>query len=166
VFYSVQRLKQAAQKVITEGRGRIASQRVKSASPRVKVFLSHSHADKVVDNLVEYAELLLGDQNLNLYVDSDDLELPPETCPETAADIKVRIRQCGKFILLATKRSIKSIWCGWELGVADTLIGINNVVLWPNTEQLSYSPEITNTLACTSASRRLMTERRGSSRPI
>jgi hypothetical protein len=53
MFYSVHRLKEAAQNVITEGRGRIATEQVKSASPCFTVFLSRNHADKVLDNLAD-----------------------------------------------------------------------------------------------------------------
>ena len=38
----------------------------------------------------------------------------------TASKIKERIRQCDKFILLATDGAVESKWCNWELGYGDS----------------------------------------------
>lgn len=133
-------LKSASRKIIIEGRSRHASAGVKRASAKVSVFLSHSHADRQGDDLVDHARNILWDQDIDLYVDADDSGLPVATSPETAKKIKGRIREMGKFILLATPRSLRSVWCGWELGVADSLISTDNVVIWPITQKLDSSP--------------------------
>jgi hypothetical protein len=106
------------------------------------VFLSHSHDDKVVDNLVESARRILGDQGIELYVDSEDSEMPKTTDVVTAQLLKARIGEFGKFILLSTKRSRASVWCGWELGIADSLIEVPNVLIWHITEGAALAEDV------------------------
>ena len=97
----------------------------------IQVFLSHSHHDKFNTDLVHQAKRILGDQHVRLWVDSEDSTMPEYTSPETAELLKERIEEFGKFIMLATVYALQSPWCGWELGIADSMIGMDNVVVWP-----------------------------------
>ena len=45
--------------------------------------------------------------------------MPKIISGETATQIKERITECDKFILLATDGAIESKWCNWELGFGD-----------------------------------------------
>ena len=45
--------------------------------------------------------------------------MPRTISGETAERIKERIKQCERFILLATDGAIESKWCNWELGYGD-----------------------------------------------
>jgi len=42
------------------------------------------------------------------------------TSPETARRIKARIKECRKFVMLASNNALDSRWVPWELGVADS----------------------------------------------
>lgn len=52
--------------------------------------------------------------------------MPRVTSGKTASKIKTRIRQCDKFILLATNSAVESKWCNWELGYGDSQKFDNN----------------------------------------
>ena len=58
--------------------------------------------------------------NVKAYIDSKDSSMPSVTSGVTASKIKERIRQCDKFILLATDGAVESKWCNWELGYGDS----------------------------------------------
>ena len=45
--------------------------------------------------------------------------MPAYTCGKTADNIKKKIKQYDKFILVATDGAIASKWCNWELGYGD-----------------------------------------------
>ena len=81
------------------------------------VFLSHKHSEL---NLVNY---LIGffekKYDVSVYIDSNDDSMPLFTSGETAARIKRKIRNCKKFIFLATEESVRSCWCNWEIGLGD-----------------------------------------------
>lgn len=80
------------------------------------VFLSHKHDDlaqlKQVANLLEQIDSWV-------YVDWLDPSMPAYTCGKTADNIKKKIKQYDKFILVATDGAIASKWCNWELGYGD-----------------------------------------------
>lgn len=102
-----------------------------SASSRLSTgttFLSHSSKDQ---DLVVGATRVLEGHGATVYVDEIDPEMPPYTSEETAALIKVRIRQTGRFVLLASKNSKESRWVPWELGVADGDKGLGRIALFP-----------------------------------
>lgn len=92
------------------------------------VFLSHSHKDEVE---VEKLRNLLANQNVELYIDWKDPTMPTVTNPDTATSLKVKIKDCKKFILLATNNALASKWVPWELGVADSTNGMDSVVIMP-----------------------------------
>ena len=84
---------------------------------KTTIFISHNHSDlKDLRDLIGFLEEKF---NVLCYIDSRDPSLPKITSGETATKIKERIRQCDKFILLATNRAINSKWCNWELGYGD-----------------------------------------------
>ena len=95
------------------------------------VFLSHSHQDK---ELVEPAIASLMKQGVVVYVDWKDPAMPAITSPTTAAAIKVRIKECRKFVLLASDNGLVSKWVPWELGIADSQNGMEHVVILPVTD--------------------------------
>ena len=83
----------------------------------ITVFLSHKHSElKFVNFLIGFLEKRY---NVSVYIDSNDDDMPLHTCGETAARIKRKIRNCRKFIFMATEESIHSCWCNWEIGQGD-----------------------------------------------
>jgi len=95
----------------------------------VTVFLSHKHSDKShVENMIA----LLNDLGVEVYVDWKDYDMPKTTSGFTAKQIKKRIKNCDKFILLATEDAIASKWCNWELGFGDAdKYLVNKVAIFP-----------------------------------
>jgi len=100
----------------------------RTASTVTTVFLSHSHKDA---DLVEPAILFLASQGVVVYVDWKDPTMPAMTSPETAARIKERITGCRKFIVLGTNNAVTSRWIPWELGIADSRNGMDNIAVMP-----------------------------------
>jgi hypothetical protein len=95
------------------------------------VFLSHSHVDK---EEVKKAVVFLRSVGVRLYIDWLDPSMPPFTSAETAKKIKKKIKECSKFILLATNSAIASKWCNWELGFGDAQKYIDKIGLFPLSE--------------------------------
>ena len=82
------------------------------------VFISHKHED--LEDLSGLIGFLEKNYNVKAYIDSKDSSMPSVTSGVTASKIKERIRQCDKFILLATDGAVESKWCNWELGYGDS----------------------------------------------
>lgn len=57
--------------------------------------------------------------------------MPKNTSAKTAANLKERIKQCDKYILLATNAAIDSKWCNWELGYGDAQKYRDHIALFP-----------------------------------
>ncbi|NII29402.1 toll/interleukin-1 receptor domain-containing protein [Pseudoflavitalea sp. X16] len=95
------------------------------------IFLSHSHDDK---DEVKKAVVFLRSIGILVYIDWLDSAMPPFTNAETAEKIKNKIKECNKFILLATNNAISSKWCNWELGFGDAQKYINKIALFPLSE--------------------------------
>ena len=117
----------------------------------VTVFLSHNHRDKdVLDNVIGELKSL----GVNVYVDWNDENIPYVTSGETARRIKEKIRNCKKFILVATEAAIASKWCNWELGYGDAYKYKDHIAIMPikesrdriftGSEYLQIYPIITN----------------------
>ncbi len=100
----------------------------KTAMAEITVFLSHSHED---DDLVEQARIFLGAHGVKLYVDWKDPDMPPVTTPGTAEELRTKIRECEKFVLLASDSALRSRWVPWELGFADPTKGMTNIAVLP-----------------------------------
>jgi hypothetical protein len=88
---------------------------------------------------------------IKVYVDWKDEKLPEETSKKTAELIKNKIRECKKFIFLATESAVESKWCNWELGYGDSIkfpkdIAVmpiaNEDGIWIGTEYLNIYPII------------------------
>lgn len=94
------------------------------------IFLSHSHDDLDKDYVKRTVAFLRG-LGLTIYIDSDDNSMPPFTNASTALKIKNEIRNNKKFVLLATNNAISSQWCNWELGYGDSYKYIENLAIFP-----------------------------------
>ena len=95
------------------------------------VFLSHNHNDiEYVENVV----VLLRKVGYKVYIDWQDTSMPPFTNAETAKKIKRKIKECKKFVLLATNNAVNSKWCNWELGYGDSNKYIYHIALFPLAE--------------------------------
>lgn len=116
---------------------------------KYSVFLSHKHSEIAPLKRVAY---LLEKLSSIVYVDWLDPSMPAYTCGKTAENIKKRIIQYDKFILVATEGAISSKWCNWELGFGDAqkyesekiaLFPIcNNGQDWSGSEYLEIYPVI------------------------
>ena len=101
-------------------------------SYEITVFLSHKHSDKPI---LESVIALLNGLGVYVYVDWDDDGMPSTTSGYTAQRIKQKIRDCKKFILLATEDAIASKWCNWELGYGDAFRYRDNIAIMPIPEK-------------------------------
>lgn len=93
------------------------------------IFLSHKHDD--LDDLKDVIGFLQTKYSVKVYVDSRDPSMPPLTSAKIAKNIKKRIKQCSKFMLLATNFTIKSKWCNWELGLGGAQKFKNYIAIFP-----------------------------------
>lgn len=110
-----------------ESRGAISSRTIYASY--TTVFLSHKHDD--LDDLKDVIGFLQTQYGVKVYIDSRDPAMPPFTSGETAINIKSRIKQCNKFILLATNGAIESKWCNWELGFGDAQKFKDHIAIFP-----------------------------------
>lgn len=95
---------------------------------RTTVFISHKHDD--LEDLKGIIGMLESEFGVEVYIDSRDPSMPQVTSAETGENIKKRIRQCDKFILLATNGAIESKWCNWELGYGDAIKYKDHIALF------------------------------------
>ena len=95
------------------------------------IFLSHCHVDK---DQVHKTIVFLRSHGVRVYVDWLDSSLPKFPDSETAETIKSKIKECDKFILIATNKAIESKWCNWELGFGDAHKFIDKIGLLPLSE--------------------------------
>ena len=84
---------------------------------KITVFVSHKHDD--LGELKGVIGFLEKEYGVSVYIDSRDPSMPLTTSAITANNLKNRICECDKFILLATNGAIESKWCNWELGFGD-----------------------------------------------
>ena len=95
---------------------------------KTTVFISHKHDDLAdLKGLLGFLEQEYG---VKVYIDSRDPSMQPITSAETALNIRERIKECDKFILLATNGAIESKWCNWELGYGDAQKFKNHIALY------------------------------------
>lgn len=116
-----------------------------------QVFISHSSHD--VEFIKKLKFFLKNSKGVtNVYVDWQDPDMEHETDAQTAKDLKARIRKAKKVIYVVTNDSLKSVWCGWEIGYADCHKGEDDVALlaikpnngrWKNHEYLQQYSWIT-----------------------
>ena len=104
------------------------------------VFISHKHDD--LEDLKGLLGFLEQEFNVKFYIDSQDPVMPKVTSAQTALNIRERIKDCDKFILLATNGAIESKWCNWELGYGDAKKFKDHIALFPmkpkNTSDSAY----------------------------
>ena len=96
---------------------------------KTTVFISHKHDD--LEDLKGVLGFLQRIYDVKVYIDSQDPTMPKLTSAETALNIRERIKQCDKFILLATNGAIESKWCNWELGYGDAQKYKDHIALFP-----------------------------------
>ncbi|MES2396321.1 MAG: toll/interleukin-1 receptor domain-containing protein [Bacteroidota bacterium] len=121
--------------------------KIKKASNRT-IFLSHSHLDKTI---VSKIGLLFNKLDSELYVDWLDNSLPETPNKNTANAIKIKIQESKHFLFLATYHGLRSKWCNWELGIADSIVKENKLAIlpietksgnWRGNEYLNLYPEM------------------------
>lgn len=106
---------------------------------KTTVFVSHKHDD--LSDLKDILGFFESTYGVLTYIDSRDPSMPKVTSAETATNIKKRIKQCDKFILLATNGAIESKWCNWELGFGDANKYQEHIALFPIKPKGSYDYE-------------------------
>lgn len=115
------------------------------------IFLSHAHVDKA---LIEQAVAFFRTMNINIYVDWMDETMPEKPSGVTASNIKQKIIQNDKFILIATDAAVGSKWCNWEVGIGDAFKALHDKICllplaensghWTGNEYLQVYPRIEN----------------------
>lgn len=95
----------------------------------IKVFLSHKHDEPI--SLINQVRGFFLSLNAELYIDWLDKDMPNVVGPVTANHLKNTINAMSKFIVLATPKSIESIWIPWELGLADQAKGLDHIAILP-----------------------------------
>jgi disulfide oxidoreductase YuzD len=80
----------------------------------------HSHHDK---DLAQGLQAMLLQHGCRVYLDWQDTTMPPNPDRTTAAKIQDRIKKSDYFMFLATRHSVVSRWCPWEIGYADSVKG-------------------------------------------
>ena len=106
---------------------------------KTTVFISHKHDD--LEDLKGVLGFLQQIYGVKVYIDSQDPTMPKVTSAKTALNIKTRIKQCDKFILLATNGAIESKWCNWELGYGDSQKFKEHIALFPMKPEGTYDFE-------------------------
>jgi len=94
-------------------------------------FLAHSSRD---DDLVPGTILILENHGAKVYADHKDPSIVGSDLLEIADHLRRVIRECGKFVMLATPRSKESKWIPWELGLGDGIRRHPNIALFPSAE--------------------------------
>lgn len=116
----------------------------------IDVFVSHSSADnEFIKKVLLFLKHAKG--GVEGYVDWQDSKMQHPTNADTAKRLKDRIRRARKMIYVVTNESLKSVWCSWELGFADSEKGTENVAIlaikpnngrWKHNEYLQQYPWI------------------------
>jgi hypothetical protein len=94
-------------------------------------FLCHSHRDH---ELAKGLVAALAQQGISLYVDWADDSMPSTPNRTTAEKIQDKIASCDRFLFLATRSSMESKWCPWEIGYADGKGPKSKIVIIPTSD--------------------------------
>lgn len=121
---------------LEEARSPIVKHSQYGVAAETTVFISHKHDE--LEDLKGVLGFLQQTYGVKVYIDSRDPKMPQTTSAETAINIKHRIEQCDKFILIATNAAIESKWCNWELGYGDAQKFKNNIALFSMKPEGSY----------------------------
>ena len=103
---------------------------------RQTAFLSHSHKDAT---LAKAVQSFLQSNNWEVYIDWQDQIMPEEPDRQTASRIQNRIKELDWFLFLATDNSMKSRWCPWEIGYADGIKNIDEILIIPTEDDYGSS---------------------------
>lgn len=94
-------------------------------------FLCHSHLDQeLARGLVQW----MANLGISVYIDWADQEMPSTPNRTTAERLKERILDADSFLFLATRHSMDSRWCPWEIGFADGKKGPDTIVMIPTSD--------------------------------
>lgn len=114
------------------------------------VFVSHSSADnEFIKKVLLFLKYSKG--GVHGYVDWQDPKMQHPTDAQSVIRLKDRIKGARKLIYVVTNDSLKSVWCSWELGYADSEKGVDNIALlairpnngyWKKNEYLQQYPWI------------------------
>lgn len=126
---------------------------IKLNNSEFDVFVSHSaHTDEdraFVKKVLLFLKYSKG--GVQGYVDWQDPYMSRETDGSTAVHLKERIKRAKKVIYVVTNESLKSVWCSWEIGFADSAKNVNNIAIlaikpnngkWKKNEYLQQYPWI------------------------
>lgn len=91
-------------------------------------FLCHSHDD---EEIAKGLQTKLAENGWDLYIDWQDPIMPENPNTETANWIKRTIIERDWFLFLATPSSVRSRWCPWEIGYADSVKSHNRIMVLP-----------------------------------
>ncbi len=97
-----------------------------ATTSRKTAFLCHSHRD---DSLVKGLLVIFREMGVDLYIDWQDHAMPDTPNAETARIIQMRIKACDVFLFMATENAKASRWCPWEIGYADGVKPIDNILI-------------------------------------
>lgn len=103
------------------------------ASSLATAFLCHSHKDA---SLVKGITNLLEDSGWDVYIDWEDSSMPETPNRQTALNIQNKIKDLKYFLFLATENSMSSRWCPWEIGYANGVKNIENILIIPTADRL------------------------------
>jgi len=101
-----------------ESYDQVLAKAARTTEDHFSIFLSHSIKDA---EIVRGAHILLTRLGYSVYVDwivDRDLDRE-EVSPETAIQLRGRMRQCDSLLYMSTQNSISSKWMPWELGFFD-----------------------------------------------
>lgn len=96
------------------------------AANKQTAFLSHSHKDS---RLAKSLQAFLQAQGWDIYIDWEDTSMPDSPTRETAEKIQTKIRSLDWFLFLGTQNSMRSRWCPWEIGFANGVKPIDNILI-------------------------------------
>jgi len=99
-------------------------------------FLCHSHEDA---ELAKGLQILLAENECDVYIDWQDSTMPLVPDQETANRIKEKISDCDWFLFLTTPNSTASRWCPWEIGYADGKKPNGNILLIRTSNNIGIS---------------------------
>jgi hypothetical protein len=91
-------------------------------------FLCHSHHDA---DLAKGLVQLLSEAGWRVYIDWQDAAMPDTPNGQTAQRIKQKISDLNYFLFLATRQSMASRWCSWEIGIADGKKSHDRILIVP-----------------------------------
>jgi hypothetical protein len=101
------------------------------AARKQTAFLSHSHKDS---RLAKSLQAFLHAHGWEIYIDWEDTTMPDSPTRETAENIQAKIRDLDWFLFLGTQNSMNSRWCLWEIGYADGVKAIDNILIIATTD--------------------------------